>query len=73
MRSHSKLPDSVKKKNNNNSESFEELKRLIDEGYERFWDAPHRRGQRPDKFNFGFLDFSKPKKNYEEDEFDDLT
>ena len=74
MRSHSQLPDSVRKKNNNKSESFEELKKLIDEGYERFWDVPHRRGLRPEKSAFGFIDFSKPKNNYEEeDDFDYLT
>ena len=39
-------------------ESFAELKRLIDEGYEYFWSQPHRIKYRPQKIPFGYLDFS---------------
>lgn len=73
MRSHSQLPESIRKKNNNKNESFEDLKKLIDEGYERFWAAPHRRGLRPDKFNFGYIDFSNPREITEDEFPDDLT
>lgn len=50
-------------------ESFSELKKLIDEGYERFWDAPHRRKMKPGKVSFGYFDFSgdaKDEKEYNE-------
>jgi hypothetical protein len=40
------------------SESFAELKKAVDEGYERFWSKPHRIKLRPQVIPFGYLDFS---------------
>ena len=55
------VPEPKFKKSSNKkkkSESFAELKRLIDEGYEYFWSQPHRIKLRPQKIPFGSLDFS---------------
>jgi len=54
---------------NKREESFSELKKLIDEGYERFWNAPHRRKLKPHKVAFGYFDFSgdaREEKEYNE-------
>lgn len=54
--------------------SFTEIKKLIDEGYERFWDAPHRKALKPKNANFGSLTFGKGKDFKEDiDYLDDLT
>ena len=53
--------------------SFTEIKKLVDEGYERFWDAPHRKALKPKNCNFGAFSFGKQDSSNHYDDFDDLT
>tara|TARA_Y100000310_G_scaffold302975_1_gene340868 strand:+ start:2862 stop:3095 length:234 start_codon:yes stop_codon:yes gene_type:complete len=39
-------------------DSFRELKKMVDEGYERFWNMPHRRHLRPQSPDHGSFLFS---------------
>jgi len=53
-------------------DTFADIKKAIDEGYERFWSAPHRIKLRPQCVPFGYLDFSGEGQD-EQDCSSDLT
>ena len=55
-------------------DSFREIKKLIDEGYERFWSKPHRIHMRPISADHGTFSFgSQSRKEDKDDEFNGLT
>ena len=71
---HSASMKSVIGVKNKNKESFRELKKMVDEGYERFWSKPHRIKMRPISPSFGYIetkDFGS--KEEKKDELNDLT
>jgi len=58
-------------------DSFRKLKEMVEEGYERFWQKPHRRMFKPNSPDFGCFDFSPTSQDMDEpergDDFDSLT
>ena len=72
---YSRAMKSTSGKKNKDNESFRELKKMVDAGYERFWSEPHRIKMRPQSPAFGFIetrDYSIINED-EDSEFNDLT
>ena len=65
---------SIARKRDKNKESFRELKKMVDEGYERFWSKPHRIKMRPMSPSFGYIETRDFRSDEDkQDEFNDLT